>query len=138
MVVKIAGIKVDQYLKNHAVPAVISCFSVNAVLSGNHADGIRGFWILLCRKKKKKKRKQRLTALNTHLLLWKEVVLMDYFLAINNRQLGICLRMLFADGIQGHVETVLNEKDKIEFHIRIDTSEEIFEKLNERYEILIS
>lgn len=86
----------------------------------------------------KKKRKQRLTALNTHLLLWKEVVLMDYFLAINNRQLGICLRMLFADGIQGHVETVLNEKDKIEFHIRIDTSEEIFEKLNERYEILIS
>lgn len=63
---------------------------------------------------------------------------MDYFLAINNRQLGICLRMLFADGIQGHVETVLNEKDKIEFHIRIDTSEEIFEKLNERYEILIS
>lgn len=63
---------------------------------------------------------------------------MDYFLAVNNRQLGICLRMLFADGIQGHVETVLNEKDKIEFHIRIDTNEEIFEKLKERYEILIS
>mgnify|MGYP000270630535 FL=1 len=63
---------------------------------------------------------------------------MDYFLAVNNRQLGICLRMLFADGIQGHVETVLNKKDKIEFHIRIDTNEEIFEKLKERYEILIS
>jgi len=63
---------------------------------------------------------------------------MDYFLAVNNRQLGICLRMLFADGIQGHVETVLNEKDKIEFHIRIDTDEELFEKLKERYEILIS
>jgi hypothetical protein len=68
----------------------------------------------------------------------KEVVLMDYFLAVSNRQLGICLRMLFADGIQGYVETVLNEKDKIEFHIRIDTNEEIFEKLKERYEILIS
>lgn len=63
---------------------------------------------------------------------------MDYFLAVSNRQLGICLRMLFADGIQGYVETVLNEKDKIEFHIRIDTNEEIFEKLKERYEILIS
>lgn len=63
---------------------------------------------------------------------------MDYFLAVSNRQLGICLRMLFADGIQGYVETVLNEKGKIEFHISIPDDNELFEKLNERYEILIS
>lgn len=44
---------------------------------------------------------------------------MDYFLAKSNRQLGICLRMLYANGIQGHVETVLNSKMRIEFHITI-------------------
>lgn len=43
---------------------------------------------------------------------------MDYFLAKSDRQLGICLRMLYANGIQGHVETVLNSKMRIEFHMQ--------------------
>jgi hypothetical protein len=42
---------------------------------------------------------------------------MDYFLAVNDKQLGICLRMLYAEKIRGFVETVMNEKGKIEFHI---------------------
>ncbi len=64
---------------------------------------------------------------------------MDYFLATSNKQLGICLRMLYADGIQGLVKTVQNPKSKkIEFHIKINATEEVFEMLKDRYEILIS
>lgn len=40
---------------------------------------------------------------------------MNYFLAVNDRQLGTCLRMLFAEKLQPAVQTVLNEKGKIEF-----------------------
>lgn len=54
---------------------------------------------------------------------------MDYFLATSNKQLGICLRMLFAEGIQGFVETVQSPKGRIEFHIRINATDEVFEML---------
>lgn len=63
---------------------------------------------------------------------------MDYFLAANDRQLGTCLRMLFAEKFQPTVLTVLNEKGKIEFHISIAADREVFEELDERYKILIS
>ena len=64
--------------------------------------------------------------------------LVNYFLAVNNKQLGTCLRMLFAEGIQGTVQVVLNNKNKIEFHIYIEADEDLFERLKERYAILIS
>ena len=54
------------------------------------------------------------------------------------KQLGICLRMLYAERIQGFVETVMNGKGRIEFHIGIAVDDELFEKLNRRYKILIS
>lgn len=63
---------------------------------------------------------------------------MNYFLAVNDRQLGTCLRMLFAEKLQPAVHTVLNEKGKIEFHISIAADQEVFEELNERYKIMIS
>lgn len=63
---------------------------------------------------------------------------MNYFLAVNDRQLGTCLRMLFSEKLQPAVQTVLNEKGKIEFHISIAADQEVFEELNERYKILIS
>ena len=63
---------------------------------------------------------------------------MDYFLATSNKQLGICLRMLYAEGIQGLVKTVQNPKGKIKFHIKINATDEVFEMLKDRYEILIS
>ena len=63
---------------------------------------------------------------------------MKYFLAVNDKQLGVCLRMLYADGIQGIVETVVNSKGKIEFYITATVDEDILTKLLERYEILIS
>lgn len=62
---------------------------------------------------------------------------MDYFRATNDKQLGLCLRMLYAEGIQGFVEVVKNNKNKIEFQIRIEDSQK-FDLLRERYEILIS
>lgn len=61
-----------------------------------------------------------------------------YFLATNNKQLGICLRMLFAEGIQGTVKTVLNDKDRIEFHIWANVDEQTIAELLNRYKILIS
>lgn len=60
---------------------------------------------------------------------------MNYFLAVNDRQLGTCLRMLFAEGI---VQVVLNDKNKIEFHISIAADDDLLESLKERYTILIS
>ena len=63
---------------------------------------------------------------------------MGHFQAINDKQLGICLRMLYAEGIQGTVETVMNSKGKIEFLIKISEDEQTFEKLLNRYEVLIS
>lgn len=63
---------------------------------------------------------------------------MNYFLALNNKQLGICLRMLYAEKIQGFVETVMNGKGKIEFRISIPADNDLFTELDERYKILIS
>ena len=63
---------------------------------------------------------------------------MDYFLAKNDKQLGICLRMLYADRIQPFVKTVMNEKGKIEFHVKIQADDEVFRMLDERYKVLIS
>lgn len=63
---------------------------------------------------------------------------MQYFLATNDKQLGVCLRMLYAEGIQAAVETLKNDKGKIEFHITIAADDELLEELLERYDILIS
>lgn len=61
-----------------------------------------------------------------------------YFLATTDKQLGVCLRMLYADDIQPFVEVVMNDKRKIEFRISATVDDEQMLKLKERYEILIS
>lgn len=63
---------------------------------------------------------------------------MKYLLATSDKQLGVCLRMLYAEKIRTYVETVLNSKDKIEFHVGIQVNDEYFEELESRYKILIS
>lgn len=63
---------------------------------------------------------------------------MDYFQAVNDKQLGVCLRMLYAEKIQPFVKTVMNSKGKIEFQVSIQSDQTTFEMLRERYEILIS
>ncbi len=61
-----------------------------------------------------------------------------YFVATNDRQLGVCLRMLYAEKIQPIVLTVLNDKNKVEFHISISVDDNLMNDLLERYIILIS
>lgn len=62
----------------------------------------------------------------------------EYFIAVNDKQLGLCLRMLFAEKLDAYVQTVLTAKHKIEFHISIDADFQTIEMLRERYKILIS
>lgn len=57
---------------------------------------------------------------------------MEYFLAVSDKQLGLCLRMLYAEGIRAIVETVRNSKGKIEFHIKANTDEALLRDLIER------
>ena len=63
---------------------------------------------------------------------------MNHFRAVNDKQLGICLRMLYAEKLQGFVEVIKNDKNKIEFHVKADVDEDYMKLLLERYEILIS
>lgn len=62
---------------------------------------------------------------------------MDYFKATCDKHLGICLRMLYAERIQGFVDVTKNNKGRIEFHIHIEEKDK-FEMLKERYETMIS
>lgn len=61
-----------------------------------------------------------------------------YFLATTDKQLGVCLRMLYADGIQPFVEVAMSDKRKIEFIVHVTVDNDTYAKLLKRYEILIS
>lgn len=63
---------------------------------------------------------------------------MGYLLATCDKQLGIALRMLYAERVQAYVETTMNDKGKIEFHVQLDVSVERFAQLEQRYKIMIS
>lgn len=59
---------------------------------------------------------------------------MEYLLARSDRQLGICLRMLYDEGYKGLVvESVINAKNRMEFHVKVMADEATMAKLNERY-----
>ncbi len=64
---------------------------------------------------------------------------MEYLLAKSDRQLGICLRMLYDEGYESLVvDCVINAKNRMEFHVRVRADEDKLAKLNERYQTLIS
>lgn len=64
---------------------------------------------------------------------------MKFFSAKTDQQLGMCLRILYNEGIvQSKLELTASKKGKLEYHICIDTDHETFEKLKKRYEILLS
>lgn len=74
-----------------------------------------------------------------HPLLWKEVRIMEYLLAKSDRQLGICLRMLYDEGYKNLVvESVINAKNRMEFHVKVTADQDRMAKLNDRYQTLIS
>ena len=63
----------------------------------------------------------------------------EYLLAKSDRQLGICLRMLYDEGYRGLVvESVINAKNRMEFHVKVMADEDKMAKLNDRYQTLIS
>ena len=52
---------------------------------------------------------------------------------------SICLRMLHDEGYKGLVvESVINAKNRMEFHVKVMADEDKMAKLNDRYQTLIS
>lgn len=49
---------------------------------------------------------------------------MEYLLARSDRQLGICLRMLYDEGYKNLVvESEINAKNRMEFHVKVRADE---------------
>ena len=64
---------------------------------------------------------------------------MECLLAKSDRQLGIGMRMLHDEGYNKLViESVMNAKNRMEFHIYVDTDADTMERLNALYQTLIS
>ena len=62
---------------------------------------------------------------------------MNMFLAKNERQLGLCLRMLFDEGVNFDVQLEKTIKRKIVYYvIPNNVSDEAFLRLQDRYETL--
>lgn len=67
----------------------------------------------------------------------KEVKPMHTFIAKNDKQLGLCLKLLYSCGIQSQVELRLNEKDRIIYLITVKTDDDTWRKLEFEYKVLI-
>ncbi len=64
---------------------------------------------------------------------------MHSFYAKSDKQLGVCLRMLNAEGISRvSVESNLNSRDRTEYFIWVKLSQKRYAELNERYKYMIS
>lgn len=63
---------------------------------------------------------------------------MRYLIAKNPKQLNLCLRMLYAEGVKWTVDIVEDNNSKIRYKIGVDANEEQFLLLREKYRILIS
>lgn len=61
-------------------------------------------------------------------------------LAKSDRQLGTCLRMLYAEGLHGPLEvhTAKNDKGKIEYRVILPVDDAMFETLETHYQTLLS
>lgn len=63
---------------------------------------------------------------------------MHELLAKSDRQLGMCLRMLYDEGMPHldlHLE--INDKGKMEFHVLLPVDDETFERLQKRFETMV-
>lgn len=64
---------------------------------------------------------------------------MEHFLAKSDRQLGICIRMLNDEGFHDlMIHSEKNAKNKMEIFVFLDVDKAVFERLQERYQTLIS
>lgn len=64
---------------------------------------------------------------------------MHELLAKSDRQLGMCLRMLYDEGMPGplKIHSEINSKGKMEFHVILPVEDEKFERLKKRFETMI-
>lgn len=63
---------------------------------------------------------------------------MNYILAKNDKQLGICLRMLFPKQKRFKINPVMNDRGKMEYHVYVDLDDERFEYYQRTFNTLIS
>lgn len=63
---------------------------------------------------------------------------MNYIIAKSDKQLGICLRMLYPEQKTFSPELYLNDKGKVEYRVPIDLSNDRFEYYKHTFEKLIS
>ena len=62
---------------------------------------------------------------------------MKEFIAKSDRQLGLCLKMLFAEQIEFDVRLELNEKGKVVYYVSAAADDKTLDELNLKYESLI-
>ena len=62
---------------------------------------------------------------------------MHELLAKSDRQLGMCLRMLYDGGMPRlDLNSEINDKGKMEFHVLLPVDDETFERLQKRFETM--
>ena len=62
---------------------------------------------------------------------------MHELLAKSDRQLGMCLRMLYNEGMPRlNIHSEVNDKGKMEFHVLLPVDDETFERLQKRFETM--
>lgn len=62
---------------------------------------------------------------------------MHELLAKSDRQLGMCLRMLYDEGMPRlDLHSEINDKGKMEYHVLLPVDDETFERLQMRFETM--
>ena len=63
---------------------------------------------------------------------------MHELLAKSDRQLGMCLRMLYDEGMSKlDLHSEISDKGKMEFHVLLPVDDETFERLQKRFETMV-
>ncbi|MCM1525238.1 MAG: hypothetical protein NC120_12365 [Ruminococcus sp.] len=63
---------------------------------------------------------------------------MQDFIATNSKQLDLCLKLLFVEGLDPTVKTLRNSKGKVYYRISISTEDASYNRLKEQFSVLIS
>lgn len=62
---------------------------------------------------------------------------MYMFIAKNDKQLGLCLKLLYSEHIDYSVDLELTKKDRVIYKIWVDISSDAYSELESKYRILI-
>ena len=63
---------------------------------------------------------------------------MHELLAKSDRQLGMCLRMVYDEGMSKlDLHSEISDKGKMEFHVLLPVDDETFERLQKRFETMV-